>query len=172
MSIRKLTMSSPIGRLILLADEHGLTRILFANQNLDDLDLDRGPETADEIPEAPEDPVLAATAQQLTEYFAGTRAEFDLPLHLEGTDFQREAWLALADIPYGKTTTYARQAEAIGRPGAFRAVGSANGSNPIPIVLPCHRVVGSDGSLTGFGGGVDVKQSLLDLESGTQRLPF
>lgn len=167
MSLRRLTIDSPIGRLILMADDDGLTRILFANQSLADIDLDE-----EDAPEIEGDPVLLATAEQLGEYFAGDRTSFDLPLNLDGTEFQRKAWLALADIPYGKTTSYAAQAEAIGKAGAFRAVGSANGSNPIPIVLPCHRVVGSDGSLTGFGGGVDVKQQLLNHEQGAQQLPF
>jgi methylated-DNA-[protein]-cysteine S-methyltransferase len=162
-----MSVDSPIGRLILIAGDEGLTRILFANQSLADLDLDD-----EDVPQVDDDPVLLDAAQQLDEYFARTRTTFDLPLYLEGTDFQRTAWLALADIPYGETTSYKTQAAAIGKPGAFRAVGSANGANPIPIVLPCHRVVGSDGSLTGFGGGVEVKQRLLDLEQGAQQLPF
>ncbi len=167
MSLRRLTIESPIGRLILMAQDEGLTRILFANQDLADLDLDD-----EDVPEVGDDPVLLKTKEQLGEYFSRDRTVFDLPLHLDGTEFQCRAWLALADIPYGQTTSYAKQAAAIGKPGAFRAVGSANGSNPIPIVLPCHRVVGSDGSLTGFGGGVHVKQQLLDLEQGAQQLPF
>ena len=165
--LRSLTVASPIGRLILLADDEGLTRILFANQSLADLDLDDT-----DAPPAPKDPVLTATASQLAEYFNGNRTEFNLPLSLHGTDFQRRAWLALANIGYGQTVSYATQAEAIGKPGAARAVGSANGSNPVPIVLPCHRVVGSDGSLTGFGGGIEVKQQLLHHEQGAQQLPF
>ena len=151
MSLRRLTIESPIGTLTLLADDKGLTQILFANQDLDSMGL-----TSDEIPEAPDDPVLITTADQLGEYFSGERATFELPLHLEGTNFEREAWRALATIPYGETTSYAHQAEVIGRPAATRAVGGANGRNPIPIVLPCHRVVGSDGSLTGFGGGLAI----------------
>lgn len=170
-ALRRQTLQTTIGRLILVADDEGLVRILFANQELEDINL--GPDVeAGDIAVDPTDQTLSTAAAQLEEYFAGDRTEFDLPLHLIGTDFQRAAWLALADIPYGRTTTYARQAEAIGKPGAFRAVGSANGSNPIPIVLPCHRVVGSDGSLTGFGGGVEIKQQLLDLELGAQQLPF
>lgn len=167
MSLRRLTIESPIGPLTLLADDKGLTQIFFANQDMASTGL-----TSDEIPEAPDDPVLITTAAQLGEYFAGERTTFELPLHLEGTNFEREAWRALATIPYGETTSYAHQAEVIGRPAAIRAVGGANGRNPIPIVLPCHRVVGSDGSLTGFGGGLAIKRWLLDLESGTQRLPF
>lgn len=167
MSHRRHTVDSPIGRLILVADDDGLTHVLLANASLADVGLD------DEgVPEVSADPVLDATAEQLHEYFAAERTSFDLPLHLEGNEFELDAWRALVDIPYGETVSYAEQAEAIGRPGAFRPVGAANGRNPIPIVLPCHRVVGSDGSLTGFGGGLDVKQALLDLERGTQRLPF
>jgi methylated-DNA-[protein]-cysteine S-methyltransferase len=164
-TVRRRTVESPIGTLVLIADDDGLTRIIFANQNLADVGLNDV-----DVPEADADPVLDTTATQLEEYFAGDRRTFDVPLHLIGTDFQRAAWLALAAIPYGETTSYGRQAEAIGRPGAFRAVGSANGQNPLPIVLPCHRVVGADGSLTGFGGGIDVKQRLLDLERNQQSL--
>lgn len=101
---------------------------------------------------------------QLREYFAGKRTEFDLPLDLQGTDFQVAAWKALAKVKYGQTASYARQAASIGRPTATRAIGAANGKNPVAIVLPCHRIVGSDGSLTGFAGGLGVKQWLLDHE--------
>jgi methylated-DNA-[protein]-cysteine S-methyltransferase len=114
---------------------------------------------------------LAAASAQMEEYFAGTRRRFDLPLDLGGTDFQRQAWLALADVPYGETATYGEQADRIGRPGAFRAVGAANGRNPVPVVLPCHRIIGADGSLTGFGGGLELKQQLLDHERSQQALP-
>ena len=110
------------------------------------------------------DPVLEAAAEQLREYFAAERTVFDLPLELDGTAFQQQAWRALADIPYGETVSYGEQARRLGRPDAVRAVGAANGANPIPIVLPCHRVIGADGSLTGFGGGLEVKRRLLDLE--------
>jgi methylated-DNA-[protein]-cysteine S-methyltransferase len=159
-TLRRRTIDSPIGRLILIADDEGLLRILFANQDLTGVGL-----RDDDAPEIDGgDEVLDAAASQFGEYFAGDRTDFDLPLHLVGTEFQKQAWLALANIPYGETTSYGRQAEAIGRPGAFRAVGSANAQNPLPIVLPCHRVVGADGSLTGFGGGIDIKQRLLDLE--------
>lgn len=101
---------------------------------------------------------------QLEEYFAGTRTTFDLVLRPTGTVFQRRVWDALSRIPYGETRTYGEIAEAIGQPGAARAVGLANGRNPIAIVVPCHRVIGADGSLTGYGGGLDVKRALLDLE--------
>jgi methylated-DNA-[protein]-cysteine S-methyltransferase len=111
-----------------------------------------------------EHPVVASALKQLREYFAGDRTSFDLPLDLQGTEFQVDAWNALARIPFGSTVSYAQQAASIGRPKATRAIGSANGRNPIVIVLPCHRVVGADGSLTGFGGGLHVKSWLLDLE--------
>jgi methylated-DNA-[protein]-cysteine S-methyltransferase len=101
---------------------------------------------------------------QLDEYFNGTRRDFELPLDLQGTEFQIAAWNALAEILYGRTASYGQQAASIGRPKAVRAVGGANGRNPVAIVLPCHRIVGADGSLTGFGGGIEVKKWLLDHE--------
>jgi methylated-DNA-[protein]-cysteine S-methyltransferase len=111
-------------------------------------------------------PPLLEARRQLAEYFAGDRRAFTLPLAPRGTEFERLVWQALVAIPYGETRSYAEVAAAIGRPAACRAVGRANGSNPIAIVIPCHRVIGSDGSLTGFGGGLPLKRFLLDLESG------
>ncbi|MSP48264.1 MAG: methylated-DNA--[protein]-cysteine S-methyltransferase [Alphaproteobacteria bacterium] len=111
-----------------------------------------------------DDRALAPVARQLAEYFAGRRRSFDLPLAAEGTPFQRRVWAALMKIPYGKTTTYAALAEKLGRPGAFRAVGRANATNPIALIVPCHRVIGSDGTLTGYAGGIPIKQKLLELE--------
>lgn len=153
-------IDSPIGLLTLVASDTGLRKILWADQADDagDAEVDDG------------HPVLEATASQLTAYFAGERHTFDLPLDLIGTDFQKQAWLALADVPYGETTSYGEQAERIGRKGAFRAVGAANGKNPVPIVLPCHRIVGANGALTGFAGGLDIKQQLLALEQDQQSL--
>lgn len=110
--------------------------------------------------------LVALVIDQIAEYLNGQRREFDLPLDLRGTEFQRRVWSAVAAIPYGQTRTYAEIAQAIGRPSAVRAVGAANGANPLPLVVPCHRVVGSDGSLTGYGGGLDVKRRLLEMESG------
>jgi methylated-DNA-[protein]-cysteine S-methyltransferase len=107
---------------------------------------------------------VSAAAAQLEEYFAGARTEFDLDLELEGTPFQRQVWAALRTIPYGETRSYGEIAEQIGKPGAFRAVGLANGRNPIGIIVPCHRVIGASGSLAGYGGGLDRKQLLLELE--------
>ena len=163
MQIRHL--DSPIGVLTLVASEEGLTHVLFEGQELVDVGL------PDDLPEPAVDPTLDAAADQLGEYFDGDRREFDLPLDLRGTDFQQDAWRALAAVPYGETRTYGEQADAIGRPGAFRAVGAANGRNPIPVILPCHRIVGADGSLTGFAGGLDTKRRLLNLEQAQQGLP-
>lgn len=109
-------------------------------------------------------PVLDAAAAQLAEYFAGTRTVFDIPLALNGTAFQREVWEALRTIPFGRTATYGGLARKIGRPSAVRAVGAANGANPVSIIVPCHRVIGADGSLTGYGGGMDRKRRLLEHE--------
>ncbi len=164
--LEKAVLDTPIGVLTLVASDTGLTHVLFDGQETADVGIDQP------VPTAIDNPILASAASELDEYFAGTRRDFDLPLDLRGTDFQIDAWTALASIPYGETVSYASQAETIGRPGAFRAVGSANGRNPIPIVLPCHRVIGSDGSLTGFGGGLDVKKRLLDHERAQQTLPL
>ena len=163
--LRQRVLSTPIGVITLIASDQGITRILFPTESLQDVGLGDLPPAEDA------DPVLDEAVTQLGEYFAGDRREFDLPLDLHGTEFQRQAWMALADVPFGSTTTYGAQAERIGRPGAFRAVGSANGQNPVPIVLPCHRIIGADGSLTGFGGGLDLKQKLLDHEQSQQALP-
>jgi methylated-DNA-[protein]-cysteine S-methyltransferase len=113
--------------------------------------------------------LLARTRAQLGEYFAGRRTTFDLPLGPRGTEFQRHVWTTLAGIPYGETISYAQLAARVGKPTAMRAVGAANGRNPLPIVLPCHRVIGADGSLTGFGGGLPTKQFLLQLEGALPR---
>jgi methylated-DNA-[protein]-cysteine S-methyltransferase len=107
---------------------------------------------------------------QLQSYFAGERKNFELPLVLEGTDFQKRVWTALQKIPYGQTISYKKLAETVGSPKAVRAVGAANGANPIPIIIPCHRVIGHDGSLTGFGGGLPLKKRLIELESHQLRL--
>jgi methylated-DNA-[protein]-cysteine S-methyltransferase len=112
-----------------------------------------------------DDDALSEAAAELRAYFAGSLQAFDLPLAPRGTEFQQSVWSALLEIPYGQTTTYSAIAEKIGRPAAVRAVGAANGANPIPIIIPCHRVIGASGSLTGFGGGLDVKRQLLALEA-------
>ena len=151
-------LDSPIGRLRLVATDEGLSRLLFPEQADEDPDSDGDPTETDNHP------VLDEAATQLAEYFAGRRQEFDIPLDLTGTEFQRAAWSALANVPFGETRSYRQQAEAIGRPKAVRAIGAANGRNPVPIVLPCHRIVGSDGSLTGYGGGLPIKEFLLNHE--------
>ncbi len=158
------TYKSPLGALELVASTTGLVAVLWPE------DTDARVPLADAPVEDPTNPTLCRTAEQLDEYFAGTRKEFDLPLDLRGTDFQVEAWLSLARIPYGSTATYGEQAASLGRPKAVRAIGAANGRNPVSIVLPCHRVVGANGSLTGFAAGLEAKQFLLDLEQGEHRL--
>jgi methylated-DNA-[protein]-cysteine S-methyltransferase len=146
-------LETPIGALRLVSDGQHLVAIEFeGNHTIDGSDC----ETTDSV--------LQACATQLREYFAGRRTRFDLPLAPRGTDFQRAVWKALKAIPYGELRSYAEIARAIGKPRAVRAVGAANGRNPLPIVVPCHRVVGSDGSLTGFAGGLEIKRRLLVLE--------
>ena len=145
---------TPIGTLRLVSDGDGLTSIEFPGRHGI---IEEGDNQAI-------DPVLAAAAEQLSEYFAGTRNHFKLPLNPGGTAFQQTVWSALAEIPYGELRSYKDIAETIGKPKAVRAVGAANGRNPLPIVVPCHRVIGSDGSLTGFAGGLPAKTRLLTLE--------
>jgi methylated-DNA-[protein]-cysteine S-methyltransferase len=153
------TTATPIGELTLLGDGEHLSALYLDGQR------HRPPHDPGLVRD---DAALAAAVEQLHEYFAGHRTAFDLPLRFAaGTDFQRTVWHALLDIPYGTTTTYAALAAAIGRPSATRAVGLANGKNAVSIVVPCHRVVGHDGSLTGYGGGLDRKRWLLDLEAAT-----
>lgn len=153
-----LVVDSPVGPLTLVSDGTHLTGVWFATHKHPPADTGRQVERAD----APQ--VLRDTADQLAEYFAGTRTTFDLPLAAEGTDFQRRVWALLEQIPYGETRSYGELAAELGQPGASRAVGLANGRNPVSIVVPCHRVVGSTGAITGYGGGVERKQVLLDLE--------
>lgn len=117
------------------------------------------------LPEDAPNALTEAVCQQLDEYFAGTRTAFDFPLRLQGTPFQEKVWAALRDIPYGETRSYQQIAQAIGQPKACRAVGMANHRNPIYIIVPCHRVVGANGALTGYGGGLDMKKALLELEA-------
>lgn len=148
--------STPIGKLTLAVDASGLRHVLFENNRYGA----RGRESWKRDTTA-----VRAVREQLDEYFAGERQAFALELNPAGTDFQRRTWFALADIPFGTTCSYGELARKLGSPSAVRAVGAANGRNPIPIILPCHRVIGSDGSLTGFGGGLPVKQWLLAHES-------
>ncbi|HSX63253.1 MAG TPA: methylated-DNA--[protein]-cysteine S-methyltransferase [Pseudoxanthomonas sp.] len=149
-------IESPVGPLLLAADDHGLRLIEFHSPRHPMAKLDQWREG--------DHPLLQAAHSQLDEYFAGEREDFDLPLAPQGTDFQQKVWYMLASIPYGQTISYAQLAQRVGKPTAMRAVGAANGRNPLPIVLPCHRVIGADGSLTGFGGGLPTKHYLLKLE--------
>ena len=148
-------IESPAGPLVIAADETGLHHIEFY-QN-------RHPADRDDWQGGDND-VLQAAEAQLQEYFSGARTHFELPLAPQGTAFQLNVWQELARIPYGATISYAELAQRVGKPTATRAVGAANGRNPLPIVLPCHRVIGADGTLTGFGGGLPMKQFLLNLE--------
>ena len=153
--MRYRTMQSPLGRLLLAGPKSELSLI----------SLPRGKGAVTPQADWTEDQgAFAEAGQQLEEYFAGKRRRFELALAPRGTDFQLQVWWALAEIPYGETVTYGELASRLGRPSASRAVGAANGSNPLPIVLPCHRVIGADGSLTGYGGGLEAKRFLLDLE--------
>jgi len=149
---------TPIGSLRLVGDENSIDRIDLPNWAVEPPDPAWTP-SADRLPAA-----LAEAKRQLEEYFAGERQDFDLPLSPQGTAFQRRVWAELRRIPFGETISYGELAARIGKPSASRAVGAANGRNPLPVVVPCHRVIGSDGRLTGFGGGLPTKQALLDLE--------
>ena len=155
-------LDTPIGELLLAGDDGALCLVGFPEGS-----MRRDPEADWIYNEKP----FAVARQQLTEYFAGERREFDLPLKLDGTEFQMSVLRALQQIPYGETTSYADIAERVGRPKAVRAVGAANGRNPIPIIVPCHRVIGSHGDLTGFGGGLDTKEALLRLEAEHSQFP-
>lgn len=152
------TRETPIGPLTLTEEAGALTGVLFG-------------------PHAPQDALLTETPlirrafAQLEEYFRGERTGFDLPLDARGTPFQRRCWQALLEIPYGQTRTYAQQAQAVGSPRACRAVGMANHRNPLPILIPCHRVIGASGELTGYAGGLEKKQTLLALEGCRLSLP-
>jgi methylated-DNA-[protein]-cysteine S-methyltransferase len=154
-------LESPAGRLLLAGDGDALKHISFpSGRHAVEVDRDWREEPS----------VFAAAIEQLREYFRGERKTFSLRLSPEGTAFQKAVWSELRNIPYGETISYKQLAERIGKPRAVRAVGAANGANPIPIIIPCHRVIGNDGHLTGFGGGLPLKQRLLDLES--QQLPL
>lgn len=155
-------LDTPIGGLLLARDATGLRLIEFQNG--------RRPPHQPAHDWQQRDDGFADVSEQLREYFDGKRRQFDLPLAPEGTPFQQCVWRALIDIPYGETTSYGELASRIGQPLASRAVGLANGSNPLPIVIPCHRVIGANGKLTGYGGGLPIKERLLALERGERRL--
>ena len=154
-------MQSPVGDLKLVASDRGLAAVMWHNDD---------PKGVRFLPqeEQPQHPLLLAAEKQLWEYFAGERQKFTLTLDFFGTDFQKDVWAALLTIPYGETRSYGDIARQIGRPAAVRAVGAANGRNPISIITPCHRVIGSNGRLTGFAGGLDTKAFLLRLEGHQQ----
>lgn len=153
---------TPIGPVTLIAEGDELIAVFMENHK-------HGPAAAAYGERVASDALLVGAAGQLTEYFAGDRTEFDLPLRPIGTDFQQRVWRALCDIPFGKTWSYGELAMHIGSPTASRAVGLANGRNPISIVIPCHRVIGANGSMTGYGGGIERKRWLLDFERGTRQ---
>lgn len=144
---------TPIGKMMIFATEQAITKIYFENQI----------QTKDVL--IKETSLHKNAINQLEEYFAGKRKNFDLPLNLEGTEFQKNVWNALIDIPYGQTRSYKEIAKTIENEKACRAIGMANNRNKIPIIIPCHRVIGADGNLVGFGGGLEIKKYLLDLES-------
>ncbi|HEX7122047.1 MAG TPA: methylated-DNA--[protein]-cysteine S-methyltransferase [Gemmatimonadaceae bacterium] len=148
---------TPVGPLTLTSDGRALTGVWFPGK-------DDAPQAT---PDEGSDAILDLTRRELDAYFAGRLREFSVPLAPRGTPFQQRVWAALREIPYGSTTTYGAIAAKLGARSAVRAVGAANGANPIPIIVPCHRVIGADGSLTGFGGGLERKRFLLDLERGT-----
>lgn len=156
-------VESPVGRLLVAMRAGALHTLAFA----DTARQARTPEAGWHHDEA----ALAPARRELEEYFAGQRQDFDIPVVTDGTPFQQDVWRALREIPYGTTVSYGELAQRIGRPSAVRAVGLANGANPVAIVVPCHRVIGADGSLTGFGGGLPVKRALLALERGERCLP-
>jgi len=156
-------ITTPVGVLTLIASDRGLAAILWQDDSPRRVRLDPRVENADH-------PLLLQAEQQLQEYFAGTRQRFDLPLDFAGTEFQRKVWAALVSIPFGETRSYKQIAEQIGHPSAMRAVGAANGRNPVSIIAPCHRVIGANGKLTGFAGGLDIKAFLLSLESGASQV--
>ncbi len=150
--------NSPIGVLYIVTSSKHLVGLVPENG------WNRLKKRFDELVENEND-IINQTQYQLAEYFKGTRKTFDIPLSLVGTDFQKSAWNALLEIPYGKTISYGQQAKNIGSPKAMRAIGGANGANPISIVVPCHRVIGKSGKLTGYASGLDIKKFLLELES-------
>lgn len=154
-----LPYASPLGKMLLAADGDALIGVYFLGQKHFPTTLPDGDATRP-------GGVLDRTARQLSDYFQGRRNAFDIPLAPRGTPFQRDVWDALSSIPYGETIAYGELARRIGRPQSVRAVGAAVGRNPITIIIPCHRVVGTNGSLTGYAGGLERKQALLDLEKG------
>jgi methylated-DNA-[protein]-cysteine S-methyltransferase len=157
MSLVYKTMESPVGQLKLVASDEGLVAVLWQNDRPSRVRLG-------ELIEDDQHPILLKAERQLDEYFAGKRKEFEVPLDMRGTSFQKNVWEALLAIPFGETRSYGQLAKQLGNPNATRAVGAANGRNPLSIIVPCHRVIGSTRKLTGFGGGLETKAHLLNLE--------
>ncbi len=164
-SLPARTVASPVGALTLIADRGSLVAVPWPDDRVGRVRL---PPLRDQ----PDEPVVVEAATQIDAYFAGRRTAFDLPLAPIGTGFQQRVWSALRTIPYGETRSYAAIATQIGSPAAMRAVGAANGRNPLSIIVPCHRVIGSNGRLTGFAGGLTAKHHLLSFEAGAAPLPF
>ena len=158
MSYAYKTMKSPVGTLKLVASDKGLAAILWENDDPKRVRLSP-------LKEQKENPVLVETEKQLSDYFSGKLKSFSVQLDFQGTDFQKQVWQALLTIPFGETRSYAQIATQVGNPKSVRAVGAANGKNPISIIAPCHRVIGSNGKLTGFAGGLAAKAHLLKLEN-------
>jgi methylated-DNA-[protein]-cysteine S-methyltransferase len=152
------TMKSPVGALTLVASDQGLCAILWPKDNPNRVRLP-------ELTRDDDHPVLRKAEKELAEYFAGKRKRFTVKLDFSGTDFQKKVWQALLEIPFGETRSYGQIARKLGKPSAMRAVGAANGRNPISIIAPCHRVIGANGTLTGFAGGLKAKETLLALEA-------
>jgi methylated-DNA-[protein]-cysteine S-methyltransferase len=157
MSLAYKMIDSPVGALKLVASDHGLVAVLWQNDKPSRVRLE-------ELVEDSTHPILLKAERQLEEYFAGKRKTFSVPLEMRGTPFQKHVWEALLGIPFGETRSYGQLAKQLGNARAMRAVGAANGRNPISIVVPCHRVIGSSGKLTGFAGGLETKAQLLSLE--------
>ena len=163
MSLAWKIMESPVGKLKLVASDEGLAAILWKDDRPSRVRLS-------DLIENNQHPVLVETERQLREYFAGQRKEFSMALDMRGTQFQKDVWEALLAIPFGETRSYGQLAKKLGNPQATRAIGAANGRNPISIIVPCHRVIGSSGKLTGFAGGLETKAHLLDLEKKDRKL--
>ena len=173
-ALSKLVIPSPVGPMQAFASDRGVRAIVFADSDPARNGVDGEVMTGKRVPAAHQD-LLKAVAAQLADYFAHNLTTFDLPLDPLGTEFQQQAWQALGQIPFGQTRSYAEQARAIGRPSAVRAIGAANGRNPLTIVVPCHRVIGANGLLTGFAGGLHRKRALLEHEGALRpdaELPF
>lgn len=165
MTTTYVQLTTPVGPLVIGGDDHHLTEIFLPNHP----NVLAGARRSEDVDDRQLSGPLTDARRQLGEYFSGERRTFGLPLQAAGTPFQLQVWFALADIPYGETISYAELACRVGRPRAFRAVGQANGANPLPIVLPCHRVVASGGGIGGYGGGLDLKRQLLAIEASGRR---